>query len=82
MKEVSVILTYSNGEVKRTRLPVKLIAQRLQPGVVTEAVIVYLSEIQADLLRMEKLEVQLGSAEYSWIPDKDLVEKSLDYVLK
>ena len=54
IKEASVILTYSNGEVKRTKLPVKLIANRLRPGVVSEAVIVYLSEIQADLLRIEK----------------------------
>ena len=81
-KEASVILTYPNGEIKRTRLPVKFFAQRLRPGVVSEAVFVYLSEIQADLLRIKKLEVQLGSAEYSWIPDKDLVEKSLDYVDK
>ena len=82
IKEASVILTFSNGEIKRTRLPVKLIAQRLRPGVVSEAVIVYLSEIQSELLRIQKLKVQFGSAEYSWIPDKDLVEKSLDYVDK
>ena len=82
IKEASVILTYSNGEIKRTRLPVKLIASRQRPGVASEAVIVYLSEIQADLLRIEKLEVQFGSAEYSWIPDKDLVEESLYYVDK
>ena len=82
IKEASVILKYSNGGIKRTRLPVKFIAQRLRPGVVSEAVIVYLSEIQADLLRIKKLEVQFGSAEYSWIPDKDLVKKSLDYVDK
>ena len=77
-----MILTYSNGEIKRTRLPVKLIAQRLRPGVASEAVVVYLSEIQSELLGIEKLEVQFGSAEYSWIPDKDLVEKSLDYIDK
>lgn len=77
-----MILTHSNRETKRTRLPAKLITNRLRPGVVSEAFIVYLSEIQADLLRVEKLEVQLGSAEYSWIPDKDLVEESLDYVDK
>ena len=77
-----MILTHSNREIKRTRLPVKLITNCLRPGVVSEAFIVYLSEIQADLLRVEKLEVQLGSAEYSWIPDKDLVEESLDYVDK
>ena len=82
IKEASVILTYSNGEIKRTRLPAKLIAQRLRPGVVSEAVIVYLSEIQSELLGIEKLEAQFGSAEYSWIPDKDLVEKSLEYVDK
>ena len=57
IKEASAILTYSNGEIKRTRLPVKLIASRQRPGVASEAVIVYLSEIQADLLRIEKLEV-------------------------
>ena len=82
IKEASVILKYSNGGIKRTSLPVYFIAQRLRPGVVSEAVIVYLSEIQTDLLRIKKLEVQFGSAEYSWIPDKDLVKKSLDYVVK
>lgn len=82
IKEASVILKYSNGGIKGTRLPVKFFAQRLRPGVVSEAVFVYLSEIQADLLRIKKLEVQFGSDEYSWIPDKDLVKKSLDYVDK
>ena len=82
IKEAFVILKYSNGGIKRTRLPVKFFAQRLRPGVVSEAVFVYLSEIQADLLRIKKLEVQFGSDEYSWIPDKDLVKKSLDYVDK
>ena len=79
-KEANAIITYSNGVVKRRKLPARLSTDTIYGGTVSEIVYVYLTELKAELPRVKKLELQFVSAEFSWIPDQDLVSKVLSYV--
>jgi hypothetical protein len=49
-------------------------------GTVQEIVDLVLAPIKSDLQRIKKIEVQYGSAEFSWIVDTELVKKALVYV--
>ena len=79
-EEANAIITYSNGVVKRRKLPVSLSTDTIYGGTVSETVYVYLRELKGELTRIKKLELQFFSAEFSWIPDQDLVSKVLSYV--
>ena len=78
--ELPVIITYSNGMVKRRRLSGKLMSDTVSGGTVLEAVDLHLRPIKDELPRINKIETKYGSAEFMWIVDRELVKKSIDFV--
>ena len=77
---VPAIITYANGVVKRRRLKAQLSTDTVDGGTVQEVVDLILTPIKDELLRIKKIEVQYGVAEFSWIVDTELVKKALLHV--
>ena len=78
--DAPVIITYANGVVKRRRLKATLSTDTVYGGTVQEVVDLILTPIKNELPRIKKIELQYGSAEFSWIIDTELVKKALVYV--
>ena len=77
-KEVSnAILTYDDGTTKKIAIPAKYDGDSLYGSTVIEWITIYFYDLKEDLAKISKLEFQFGSSEYEWIPDKDLVQKTL-----
>ena len=76
---VPAIAILDDGSERRLDLPVSLDTDTLHGGTVSEVVIVSLRSIRSLLPRIKQLDIQYGSSEFAWIPDKALVKKALDF---
>ncbi len=80
IKTAPAIITYANGVVKRRRLKAKLSTDTVSGGTVSEIVDLILTPIKQELPTIKKIEIQYGSAEFTWIIDAELVKKALVFV--
>ena len=72
-------MTFDDGTIKKMVIPAEYDGDSLYGSTVLEWVSLILFDLKEDLANISKLEFQFGSSEYEWKPDKDLLQKSLNF---
>ena len=78
-KTSNAIITFDDGTIKRMAIPAEYDGDSIYGSTVLEWVSLILYDLKEDLANISKLEFQFGSSEYEWIPDKDLLQKALNF---
>ena len=78
-KTSNAIVTFDDGTIKKMVIPAEYDGDSLYGSTVLEWVSLILFDLKEDLANISKLEFQFGSSEYEWKPDKDLLQKALNF---
>ena len=78
-KNSNAIVTFDDGTIKKMVIPAEYDGDSVYGSTVLEWVTLILYDLKEDLANISKLEFQFGSSEYEWKPDKDLLQKSLNF---